>query len=501
MVRRKKIDVFFILFLCSIAAYVVTIREHSRIDEGLQLKMEEIVQHIIPKISMRFSADTIIVPVDADSVGTVLPVSGPFTVIGVCDDIGPDDSISVTLTALTHNNVLVSTDIASVGHRTGSGAIDDRRVSFPVTCRFPSTGIYRFQFEMRSDRVHQGENNIVRYGDRVLDESVIPHKALSAAERGYKTLTVRVIDTSWERSSIASLAIEAERTEISSAVGYEERNRITVTHGKMKPSVRLIGSGTLTLEKSNPASTVYLWHGIVEHALDSISVESSVSMSDNVMKFARVTIPLRGVLPLQNHQIPRVGYAGEELNCDLSVTGLNNPELYRWELREILTTGETVTKDSGRGPLMRFRIPFNYEGKRLQLLAFYEGRRYQSIDPVSYVSQESLFHFPVVKPPTRIRLALPQRVTATTPLFFSASLFNDPRFEGEQPLTDFKSINARLTRVNGRPVRTVLTMLGRGRFQLSIADKTLIEPNGERLTLHIGINEASLTQQIFITGR
>ena len=72
MAQRKRIDIFFILYLTAILGFVVVSRERDKIDEGMHELNEQIVRTFVPPVPLRPEGDTLRCYVDADSNGIVI---------------------------------------------------------------------------------------------------------------------------------------------------------------------------------------------------------------------------------------------------------------------------------------------------------------------------------------------------------------------------------------------------------------------------------------------
>ncbi|MBE0642448.1 MAG: hypothetical protein IH600_00030 [Bacteroidetes bacterium] len=498
MAQRKRIDIFFILYLTAILGFVVVSRERDRIDEGMHALNEQIVRTFVPPVPLRAESDTLRWYVDADSNGIVVGSPRTFRTKVFVSDITPDDAVSLTLHSVLHDGRLTTPDIVALGSRSATGDIADKTVFFPVAGRFPRTGTYHVNVTARTRRVQETSSGVFVYRDTEFDTTQVTREMISSIEQAGLTLTVVVEDTSLDRpTSLQGLKISAERTDIASAVGFEEQNALTVNLGWASPSVTIIrGGGQLRPVRRNEHSVEYIWSGTVSSLPDTVEIEAHAARGAGGKDIARVMFPVVGVQPFLRMAPPELAYAGEDINFDIGVEGLDDAQRYSWRLFEEVGSGDPSLKMEGRGSRVSYRIPNSYADKRLLVEARYSGRPYRFISRTSYASGSSLFAIPVLKPPTRIEIQLPARAPASSSFRFSVSKYSDSRFRGEQPVDRLVDVHVELINENGDNLATDVWMVRKGEFEFSLENRASVRKGGERVIIRILAGESAEQRSI-----
>ncbi|MFA6234360.1 MAG: hypothetical protein WC824_09310 [Bacteroidota bacterium] len=487
MARNRRIDIFFILYLTAIVGFIVVSKERDKSDDEMHELNNQIARTFVPPVPLAAESDTLICFVDADVNGIVIGTPVIFQTRVLVHDIGPDDAISLTLHSVIHNGTLTTPDMVALGTRTGMGSIEDNTVYFPVSCVFPRTGMYHVNLSARADRVHETEPGLFFYHGIRFDTTIVSREIIDAVESSGITLTVMVEDTSIDRTtSLQELRAEAERVSIASAVGFEERNRVTVNLGWANPVVSIVrGGGRLKEVSRTDRSLEYQWSSTVGTLPDTVEIEARTRRQAGGKDVARARFAVSGVLPFLLSAPPEQLFAGEDISVDLSVEGLNDSQQYSWRLYEEVRPGDELLKTEGRGPRVTYRIPNSYAGKRLSVDARYNGRPYRLLSRISYMSGSSRLVLPVIEPPTRIELVLPERALASESFHFSASKYNDIRFRGEQPVDRLAEVSVEVTNEEGRELETDVWMIRKGEFEFSLVNRTAIRKGGERVIVKI----------------
>jgi hypothetical protein len=135
--RSRRVDVFFILYLTAIVAFVVVSRERDKLDEAMQQTHEDIVRTFLPSVPLRFERDTLRFYVGADTSGVILGVPPLFRSKVYVEDITFDDHVSMTVHSIYYNDTLTAASMVDIGTRTGAGSIADRTVYFRSARNFP----------------------------------------------------------------------------------------------------------------------------------------------------------------------------------------------------------------------------------------------------------------------------------------------------------------------------------------------------------------------------
>ncbi|MFZ1730700.1 MAG: hypothetical protein WBQ23_10470 [Bacteroidota bacterium] len=487
MALKRRIDLFFILYLTAIVGFVVVSRERDRIDDEMNELNEHIVRTLLPPAPVLAESDTLRCYVDADSSGIVIGSPQVFRTKVFVQDIGPNDAISMTLHSVIHDGTLSTPEMVSLGLRTGTGNIEDHTVYFPVSCVFPRTGLYNINLSVRSDRIHEWEAGRFHYRGISFDTTMMSREMIRAVEHTGTTLTILVVDTSLSQtSSLQPIALELNRTSITSSVGFEERNSVIVNLGWARPTVSIARGGGKLKEVSRTDRLVeFLWSGTVGSLPDTVMIEARTNRQAGGKDIAIARFAVNGVPPFLRGVSPEHLFAGEDVSFDISVDGLNDPAQYSWRLNENVSRTEQLLKTEGRGPRVAYRIPNSYAGKTLIIDARYNGRTYRYLSRDSYASGNSRFEFAVIAPPTQIEFQLPSRSPASSSFRFSASRYNDIRFRGEQPVDKLSDVRVELNNERGEALKTEVWMIRKGEFEFSLENRNSIRKGGERVTVRI----------------
>lgn len=500
MARRKRIDIFFILYLTAIIGFVVVSKERDKNDERMQHLNERIIRTFLPQLPMALEQDTVRWYVDADSSGIIAGDIPMFSDKVYVRDIGSEDKISVRLHSKKYNSLLNFDDIVSVGERIGVGRIVDRTVYFPVSAMFPRTGTYALNFTATATRVHEIAPGRFRYHGITFDTTLVSRAMVAQLEHSTTTLTVQVIDTSVEHvKTLEPLQLTAERQSIASAIGFKEVNIIETNLAWSDPRVEIIrGSGRLERMNGDRRSAQYRWTHTVTALPDTVLIEARLDRNAGGKDIARVGFTVSGVQPFLRSPLPTALYAGENLDLRIAVDGLDDEQRYSWALYEAAGADEPIEKDAGSAPHVRYRIPNSFGGKRLIVDARYDGRPYRWISSRSDAAGESRFILPVLNPPTRITVNLPARASVMETFRFSASRYTDPRFRGEQPVDRLSDVRVDLFDEENNLIRTDVSMVRKGEFTFIIQDKELIRPEGERVVVQVHAAEASVQSTMWL---
>lgn len=455
---------------------------------------ERIIRTFLPQVPVHFERDTVRWYVGADSSGII---SGDIPVMHervYVHDIREDDAISLSLHSVIHEGVFISGEIVQLGGRTAVGALHDNVVSFPVSASFPRTGMYHINLVARARRVHETAPGIFTYDGTVLDTTIVPRAMIASLEQSGVSLAVQVIDTSIRQpKTLEALQLEAERTTIASAVGFEESNIITGNLGWSGPDVRIIrGGGRLETIAGADRSTRYRWTGTVTAVPDSVVIEARLHRNAGGKDIARTAFTVTGTEPYLHRPLPEVLYAGEDLRLDIAIAGLDEDAAYSWTLFEAAGDGDLLLKGEGRGAQVQYRIPNSYGGKQLILEARYRGRPYRYISSQTHAAGRSRFVLPVQEPPTQIQPAFPARASALETFRFTASRYVDARFRGEQPIERLADVRVEIRDEENNLIRTDVSMIRKGEFAFIIQDKDLIRASGERVIVQVHAAEATV---------
>ncbi|MCB2205620.1 hypothetical protein KQI65_12825 [bacterium] len=493
MRRRRQLHIFFILYLTAVIGFIVISKDREHRDERMTKHNEHIIRTFLPEVPLSLASDTVRWYVSADSSGIV---SGEIPLMRrkvFVHDIQAEDDIAVRLHSVIRDGVFTSPDIVGVGGRTAFGNIHEHTVYFPVTAAFPRTGRYHINLLASARRVREIANGVFDYHGIRFDSTLVSRETIASLERNGVTLTVDVIDTSVATPrTVEALSIEAERSSISSAIGFEEMNVIRGNLGWSSPGLRIVrGGGTLEDISKNQRSLVYRWTGSVAPYPDTVVVEASLQRGAGGKDIARCSFAVSGIEPYLRQSPPAQLYAGEDLQLDIGIAGLEQDELYSWSLYEAVGQDDLLLKSEGRGSRVQYRIPNSYAGKQLVVEARYRGRPYTFISSQTYAAGRSRFVLPVLNPPTQIQLNFPKKAPVTGNFSFSASRYIDPRFRGEQPIDRLADVRVDIYDEENNLIRTDVSMIRKGEFTFVIQDKNEIRASGERVIVHVYAEDAS----------
>ncbi len=493
MARRRRVDIFLILYLTAIVGFAVVSRERERTDTERRSRYEKLVRTFIPPLPVLPERDTIRYYVGAeDGSGIVNDAPRHFSTKIFVQDIDPDDQVTMVLHSIILDNTLTAPGLLRVGERTGYGAVQDRVIYFPLTGSFPRTGTYTINLVAHARRIKRSDGGTLEYRGIHVDTAHVPFGLMTALERSSATLTVQVIDTSLTRpKTLEPLSIQVGRENITSAVGFEEQNLVQVNLGWSVPSVSIVrGSGALHSVSLSDRVAEYRWVGTVSSFPDTIVIEARLNRDAGGKDIARARFVVSGSEPLLIEQPPQHLYAGEEMSVNMRVNGLNETELYSWSLFEDAGRNELLLKASGKGPVITYRIPTSYTGKRLVLETRYQGRLYSYVSTRSYQSGVSRISLPVETPPTRIVASIPDRAPANAAFRFSVSRYSQQRFMGEMPLDRIADVSVEIVNSKNRSLETSVSMIRKGEFEFELANTGSIAPGGEQIIIKIRAGDA-----------
>jgi hypothetical protein len=499
--RRRRIEFFFVLFLVAILAFAVLTRQRNAADNELVHRTEHIFETLFAPAPIDLESDTLYWYVSqADSSGRFRAPDSPFITSLTLPDIGPEDAVRMTLTALLRNNVLISPQCVRILGRRAVGDLADRTVMFPVQCSFTHTGVYALRFTASAHRVHAAHPGYYSYRGTMFPDTLIPRGMLDRAETVSRTLNIVVEDTSVDTPlPVEPLEVSFTRRSIRTAIGFEEENPIALTQAFLEPRVRLIkGSGRIERRNIDAATPVYMWRGTATKRVDSIVVESRVQRHAGGKDIARTSFVLRAVPPFLRQPLPPVLFAGEDLTAVIAVDGLDNDASYSWQLFEAARGGEVVKKDSGNGPVIRYHIPNNFTGKTLRIVGFYQGKPYRCIAPDSHAGSPLSFDIPVVEPPLQVAMSLPAAVPASFLFQFSAMRYSSARYLNDRPVANLQDLTILLTKENGTNIRLIPETISKGRFRFSIANQGLISRTGDQVILRISSGDDVYTRRFTV---
>lgn len=493
MDRRRRLEVFFILYLAALAAFVVVSRERNVQDERRDREAIELLTRLVPKLPLAFEGDTIIFRVAADTSGHIHH-GMPATFDILVSDIDPVDSITVTIHALTRDSTLVPLRPLRIGGRLGTGDIARRIVRFPVSCAFDRTGTYIVHLEGRSRRIHVISDSLWTYRGSLLPVNAVTRRLVAEAEHAVINVPVRVVDTTRRaRQPLVPMTLRASATVVESAVGMREFVEITANNASADPWARIVhGGGRLEPATKDFRDMTWRWEGTITEWPDSVVIEAEVNRGGGALDIARTAFRVQPRTPMLDAPLPEHAYAGEDLICDLRVQGLRDAALYSWKLYEEANEGQDIVKASGEGSRVLYHIPNNFVGKRLRLDVRYNCSEYRYIDPFTHTGGPSIFRFTVLQPPVRIDIAPPAVLRPGQIVEFRAAAWHSEAYRTEQPVKKVSEVKVSLVMADGRIMQASTTMIRHGIFLFSFDNALAVAPGGESAVLHISARESSV---------
>ncbi len=500
MMRRRRVEIFFVLYLTALVGFVVVSKERDKHDLRVDQQKENFLKAFLQPVEIEFPNDTLWWYVSSPSKDGELRVSAPLVADIKIHDIGPEDSVRLVVNSITYNNLLVSPkSVHPVGRRV-FGDFSDRIVRYPVECRFKRTGTYVVTLAAKTNRIHFHDEHSYAYNGIVFPKEYISRELLEKIEDSRAQLTVIVEDTSAAKPILApNLVLTPEKTVVTSALGFEEMNNLQVNLSFNKPVVRMVeGPGRLERQGSDGKVDSYIWRGPVRKYPYDVIVEARVARKAGGKDIARTRFTVEPVLPYLVESLPESVYSGEVLSMNVKVQGLDNDNLYSWKLFESAGRGPLITKFDGIGPKVFYRIPSGFTGKTLIVKAMYNGRPYLQYDAVSGKRTESSFSVPVVDAPVQIEGEFPQKLTVGEVYRFTAYRYSLIEYRYDQPVSGLDDVKVTLMRKNGKPVQTNVRMLAPGRFEFAVIYNDDIPSGGLKLDMKVHVNEASIEKSVIL---
>jgi hypothetical protein len=497
--RRRRVEIFFVLYLTALVGFVVVSKERDKRDIEIERQKDVFLRSFLKQASISFEGDTLRWYVSSENGSIVSDAYGrEFQVDMRVSDIGPQDSIAVRINAVTHNNLLVSPVVVMPVGRKYVGELQDRVVSFPLRCNFTSTGVYDVTVTAFTKRVHFYDKLNYQYRDIIFPKDVISAEVLDRIEETRAQVTIVVEDTSLSNPlDVANIALLSENSIIESATGFQEQNTLTVNLGFYKPSLSIIqGQGTLELLSSDNRIESYLWRGPVGLRPYTVVIEARVDRKAGGKDIARTSFKVQPQLPYLVTPIPEFAFSGETFLVDVNVEGLKDQEKYSWELFESMGNGKLLSKISGAGPKVRYHIPSGFAGRTLIVEAKYKGRPYLQINPVSGQQHESQFAFKVIDPPVHVVEQIPSTIRLTETVRFAAYKYSSTENRFDQPVNSLEDVYVSLTGENGARFTTNVRMVAPGKFEFAVIHDADLKNERLNATLRIQIHEERIEKNV-----
>jgi hypothetical protein len=485
--RRRRFDVFFIMYLTAILGFLLISHQRSKTNTEIEQKAYNIARTFLPSLRMEFESDTLCWYVDADDrTGEIISGNAGFTARLFVHDIGMEDSVTVTAISYTRNDTLRYDSTVQVAAMRSAGDPDGRIVVFPFTCNIKRTGVYRFTFHGKAKRVHLLADGSLQYHAIKFPRGLLADTLIQNLETSFDTLTAVVRDTSVAApASGEALTLRASNQVLSTAIGFEVSNMLVANVGWKTPKFRIVrGGGRLEQVASGMREVSCSWKGQARFANDTVVVEARIDRGAGGRDFAKTSFVLNAVTPTLEEPLPAVLYAGEEASLAIKVRGLDNASAYRWMFDNVAGTGSHVV----------MRVPSDYDGRVIRLAATYDGRPYPYRDASRHTSGQSVFYFPVVTPPVHIAFSPPDHPSWRTVFTFTAARYSDAVYTLAAPVRDLSQVRLHAVKKDGSPIRFDLNMVRNGLFAFSIEGAENLK--GETFVVTITIGETSISRTI-----
>ncbi len=485
--RRRRFDVFFILYLTAILGFVVITHQRSKTSNDIEQKAYDIARTFLPPARMEFDADTLFWYVDADDqTGETRRGPQDFSSRLIIHDITVEDSVTVTSISHTRNDTVRFDPIVTIGPMRGADDPDGRMASVPFTCSIRKTGVYRIAFMGKTRRVHGMAGGSRTYRGISFTTDLVPDTLIDRLETTHDTLTAIVRDTSVTNPTTGEpLMVQASQPVLVGAIGFETSTTLVTNLGWKKPTFRIVrGGGVLEPAGADLRESTVRWRGTPRLTTDTVVIDAAIDRGAGGRDHARTSFVVNAVAPVLEQSVPSVLYAGEEASFSVRVRGLDDPASYAW----------SIDNTMGKGSIVSMRIPSDYGGRTIRLRATCHGSLYPWRDPVRHTSGRSEFAIPVVEPPMHIVFTPPPDPSWRTVFTFTAARWSDPKYLLAAPVKDLDQIHVQAMRSNGANLRVELAMVRNGLFAFNLENGDMVK--GETIELVITCGEAVLTRTV-----
>jgi hypothetical protein len=498
--RKKQLEIFFIFYLTSLAGFIVLTLEKNKSSAQIYRQQERFLRAFLKPPDIRFDSDTVFWYVAGSDSGEIRESSLPFKAQMYLTDFNVEDSLQVKPYALHFGNTYISPSEITIGERKAYGAFSDLRVSFPIEASLKRVGTYSLDVEVHASYLHRVSPSEIRFHDRTFPSDILESEALENLQTQRKRLTIIVEDTSRQHAKFAKhLVLNCERSIVSSALGFEDSNRVSTNLDYLEPTFRIVkGSGRMEKRTSNLNTTAYIWIGQVKYQTDTICIEARLHREAGGSDIARSSFVVRGETPLLQHSIPDVCFAGEGLRADLRVNGLSDPASYSYSLSILRADGEQIISRGNKGPAINMLVNSENIDKVLRIRAYYNGRPYRFVSPTSLSGGSSQFDIPIKTPPYHIEFNPPQRVGTSYLYEFRIYRYNDAKYKELVTIADPRSIQFEMVKISGERIRLVAEALRSGYLRYRIASPQQVQPKGEEVAIEIKTPQTSIRKKLFV---
>ena len=304
--RRKRLELFFILYLTAAVAFVVVSKEREKKEDRIEKEKEEFLRSFLTQPGIEYENDTLFFYLDGENGRINDIVLRTFTTNITVNDVGAEDSARMVIDAVTHNDILISPTVVRGGDRILVGDLEDRTVMFPLEVQPSSIGVYSIGFTIETKRIHSLDETTYGYRDIHFPKEYIDTKLLERMEQARGQFTLIVEDTASPKiKDVAELELSVENTSISTAVGFEVENSVTVNLGFNRPDVRIIkGKGELVADTlSNDRVNKYTWKGRGEKHAYTVALEARVDREAGGKDIARAAFTVEATKPYLKNAI------------------------------------------------------------------------------------------------------------------------------------------------------------------------------------------------------
>ncbi len=501
MAQKRRLEIFFIFYLTSLAGFIVLTLEKNKDSAQIFEQHERFLHAFLTPPDIHFDRDTVYCYVSANDSGDIRDTDIPFRTQIYVSGFDAEDSLQVRPYALHFGNSFISPSVVTVGDRQAYGAISDQRVSYPIEVALRRIGKYSLDIEVHASYLRRISSSEIRFHGRTLPADLFEGDSLEKMQTQRKRLTIVVEDTTQQQRAkfVKGLVLNCDRSTISSALGFEDSNRLSTNLDYLEPSMRVVkGCGRVEKRSDSENRVAYVWMGQVKYQADTVCLEARVNREAGGRDIARVSFAVKGEMPLLQSSIPNVCYAGEGLHADFRVAGLSNPAMYSYSLSLMRTDGEQFLSREHSGSALNIQINAENADKTLRIRAYYNGKPYRYLSPRTLSGGISVFDIAIKTPPYHIDFTPPQKVGTSYAYEFRVYRFSDPKYKEIVEIADIRSVQFEMIKSTGERVRLIAEALRSGYLRYRISTPELIQPKGEEVAIEIKTPQTSIRKKVFI---
>ncbi len=492
--RRHRVEIYFVMYLSSIIAFLVAASDRDKVIHELSTQNTRIINTFLGSPPVQKESDTLYWYVDAiDKSGrvrfSVLPLKTQVRVY----DLEQDDDASLKI-----GSVRKGFTNTSEGKITILDPIRDERtktMTFPVEMRFRWTGTYTVSFNLETNRIHALGNGKLKYHNFTFDSSLIPFSRRWEFEHDTLAYVIMVQDTSVPNAPpVEQIGINVARSEVVSVPGYEEENEIFVNLPRLSPVMRVLaGPGRIEKRRGRKGETRYFWVGRVGNEPEQVKVEARVNRGAGGRDIAQAGFRIQPSSAVLQKPLPYAAFYGEKFVADIQVEGLSNVNQYSWEVFL-----DNKREAAGSGPIVQCNVPGTSDAKTLRVEARYGGKSYPYRLTKTGGQKMSTFIFDIQRPPVHIFFNPPEEVSSTHTFMFYAYRYGANRRENRKPLQGLSEVRVEVEDEYGtvRPIELYSLPDGKYEFVFERPDRFSNDPEPVIITVRAG--GRSIQRQVYV---